>query len=64
MSVTPQLPDPFPLDFDIDDGLCLVCKGRLASDWICPECGTDHFEGVMLLIGYGAPRKDVPPAVR
>ena len=27
----------------------------------CLECGADHFEGVMLLIGYGTPRKCVPP---
>ncbi|TNH38795.1 hypothetical protein [Paracoccus haeundaensis] len=61
MSDTPQVPDPFPLDFDIEDGPCLVCKGKLAEDWICLECGADHFEGVMLLIGYGMPRKGAPP---
>ena len=61
MSDAPQVPNPFPLDFDIEDGPCLVCKGKLAEDWICLECGADHFKGVMLLIGYGTPRKGAPP---
>ena len=61
MCDTFQIPDPFPLYFDIEDGPCLVCKGKLAADWIILECGADHFEGVMLLIGYGTLRKYVPP---
>ena len=60
MCDTRQILDPFPLDFDIEDDPCLVCKGKLAADWICLECGADHFEGVMLLIGYGTPRKSAP----
>jgi len=52
-----QIPNPFPLDFDIEEGPCLVCKSELDAGWICTNCGADHFQGVMLLIGYGAPRK-------
>lgn len=51
------MPEPFPLDFDLDDGLCLSCGSVLDEEWICPDCGEDHFEGVMLLIGYGKARK-------
>lgn len=57
MCATAQVPIPFPLDFDIDDDPCLVCNGGLGADWICTTCKADHFEGVMLLIGYGSPRK-------
>ena len=51
-----RLPAPFPLDFDLDDGPCLVCGSALDEEWICPNCGEDHFDGVMLLIGYGKAR--------
>lgn len=57
MRATAQVPIPFPLDFDIEDDPCMVCQGTLSADWICTRCQADHFEGVMLLIGYGSPRK-------
>lgn len=63
MCDTHQVPDPFPLDFDIEDDPCLVGKATLAADWICLECGADHFDGVMLLIAYGTPRKSVSGTV-
>lgn len=56
------VPVPFPLDFDVEDDPCLVCKGELNADWICTRCHADHFEGVMLLIGYGSPRRGAPGA--
>lgn len=52
------VPVPFPLDFNVEDDPCLVCKSELDADWICTKCHADHFEGVMLLIGYGSPRRD------
>ena len=54
------VPVPFPLDFDVEDDPCLVCKSELNADWICTRCHADHFEGVMLLIGYGSPKKGAP----
>ena len=51
---------PFPLDFDVEDDACMVCKGELNANWICTRCHADHFEGVMLLIGYGSPKRGVP----
>lgn len=56
-----RIPSPFPLDFDIEDDPCLVCKGELDARWVCTKCGADHFEGVMLLIGYGSPKKSPLP---
>lgn len=61
MSNDTKIPDPFPLDFDIEEDPCLVCDGELDSGWICMNCGADHFEGVMLLIGYGSPKKSPHP---
>ena len=45
----PQVPMPFPLDFDVDDGVCLVCGGELDTGWECVDCGADHRPGVQLL---------------
>ncbi|TGN62212.1 hypothetical protein E4L95_07495 [Paracoccus liaowanqingii] len=59
MSDVPKELVPFPLDFDLDEGPCLVCGGQLDLEWRCTECGADHFEGVMLIIGYGTPPKGV-----
>lgn len=56
-----KIPDPFPLDFDIEEGPCLVCGSPLDTRWVCTGCGADHFEGVMLLIGYGSPPRRIPP---
>ena len=55
MSDVPKGLVPFPLDFDLDEGPCLVCGAQLDLEWRCTGCGADHFEGVMLIIGYGRP---------
>lgn len=46
----PKVPLPFPADFDVDDGPCLVCGGELDTGWECNTCGADHYAGVRLLI--------------
>lgn len=46
----PKVPMPFPADFDVDDGDCLVCGGDLDTGWECNDCGADHYDGVRLLI--------------
>ncbi|CAM3387355.1 hypothetical protein PANO111632_17195 [Paracoccus nototheniae] len=56
MNEAATIPAPFPLDFDVDDDPCLICGAELDAAWRCPSCGADHFEGVMLLIGYGSPK--------
>lgn len=62
MSDVPKGLVPFPLDFDLDEGPCLVCGAPLDLEWRCTGCGADHFEGVMLIIGYGTPPKGTLPS--
>ena len=45
----PQVPMPFPADFDADEGRCLICDGPLDTGWECNDCGADHYAGVKLL---------------
>lgn len=49
--ISPKVPSPFPYDFDVEDGVCLVCGGALDTRWECNDCGADHYHGVMLIQG-------------
>ena len=57
MCAVAVVPVPFPLGSNVEDDPCLVCKSELDADWICTKCYADHFKGVMLLIGYGSPKR-------
>ena len=54
----PKVPNPFPADFDVDEGPCLVCGGQLDTGWECNDCGADHINGVRLIISTGVTRHD------
>lgn len=49
MRAKPKVPMPFPADFDVEDGPCLLCGGELDTGWECNDCGADHFDGVQLI---------------
>lgn len=54
----PKVPMPFPLDFDIEDGACLLCGGELDTGWECNTCGADHYNGVRLLMAEPTPTQE------